>query len=304
MDTPLDENVKKDEPLAKQETSLEEEPLRLESAEENESTDSDLLIEEDGDFFWVIQKVIWSIAKTLIILGIMMILIWAVWDKNPFGGEEVPPEGTKKEVLEVPAEPINVVKVPQIEKPVQVQTPTKISSGLRQDLTLVADIAAYASAQSPSYSENILERSIIWLNEARILGEFSPEDLALLPLAQRAGRLEAVIGQADLLFQSSFQIRGQLKSELNFHLAQAAQASQEAQNAETQINQNIKAFDSREVTTLLSVKKEAQSREVVHRSEAKIRELLGQNVTNFDRLLRQKTLPILVPSTSLRATPK
>jgi len=43
-----------------------------------EAPDS-LLIEEDGDPFWVIQKVFWGIIKTAALLGILLFLIWLVW---------------------------------------------------------------------------------------------------------------------------------------------------------------------------------------------------------------------------------
>jgi hypothetical protein len=38
-----------------------------------------LLIEEDGDFFWVIQNILWGIFKTVAILGGIGLLIWFIW---------------------------------------------------------------------------------------------------------------------------------------------------------------------------------------------------------------------------------
>ena len=51
--------------------------------------DEDYVIEEDGDFFWVIQRIAWGIIKTLLVLAMVGSLIWLIWGgKLPFFGSD------------------------------------------------------------------------------------------------------------------------------------------------------------------------------------------------------------------------
>lgn len=284
---------------------FEEAIVEAPEAEEKEEA-SDLLIEEDGDFFWVIQKVIWGIAKTLIILGIMMILIWVVWDQSSLGEESDSAPPVTEETISPPApetvsEKEKVLIEPIIDAPL---SQTYVSRGPRADIFISATLGYDLWQTQVRFRRDILERSIVWLDRARILGEFSPQDLRQIPSNQRAGRVEELIGEAEALFTLSVEIRAQLKREMDQYLSESQAQAQLAQELESQIKTDIQNFREDRVSAYLVQQKTAQSLAAGAREEAKIRELLGQNVTNFDRLLRQKAIPLLGPPTTLRAIPE
>lgn len=41
--------------------------------------DESLVVENDGDFFWLLQRAIWMIVKILIVFGIIGFVVWVVW---------------------------------------------------------------------------------------------------------------------------------------------------------------------------------------------------------------------------------
>jgi hypothetical protein len=74
---------------------------KIKENEKKEEIEDELLIENDGDFFWVLQRVIWGIVKTLFLLGIIIVLVWHVWWNNDISDKvkkiTQPTETQKKE---------------------------------------------------------------------------------------------------------------------------------------------------------------------------------------------------------------
>ena len=59
---------------------------KVSEAVENIVEDEDFLVEEDGDFFWVIQRIAWGTIKTLLAVAIIGVFVWIIWGVNlPFG---------------------------------------------------------------------------------------------------------------------------------------------------------------------------------------------------------------------------
>lgn len=50
--------------------------------------DDSLLIEEDGDFFWVIQRLVWGAIKTILLISVIGVIIWFIWQES--GNKETP----------------------------------------------------------------------------------------------------------------------------------------------------------------------------------------------------------------------
>ena len=75
--------------------------------------DKSLLIEEDGDPFWLIQRVFWGFIKTASLLGILLFLIWLVWRPGAmFGGGSQEAEFIIEAIPET-IEPVQVTSEPE-----------------------------------------------------------------------------------------------------------------------------------------------------------------------------------------------
>ncbi len=291
--------------------------------------DDDFLIEEDGDFFWVIQRISWGIIKTLFVLAIISVLIWLVWGgKLPFVGNDdnvvTPP--ALKPVIEAPvqntneeeksgwfsglfggkkeASTVNKPKVTPAPTPPAV-TPAQISQTPTITNRLNLESLAYqlASQNVDRQANSTIEYAALWLRDVKSVGDVSSELLRTSNPLYRAQRIEDTILQAENLLNQSSGLQRQLSEELNIFLNRGQGANEKVGEIDTKISQALAQFEGREVESLLNQKVEQQQIAAENLSRAKVRQTLLQNVQNFDRLLRQKSIPLLQP-TELNASPR
>ncbi len=70
---------------------------RVSAAVSDVVEDDSLLIEEDGDFFWVIQKVVWGSIRSIFVFALIAGLLWFIW-RGSSTPESLPEEVTAPEV--------------------------------------------------------------------------------------------------------------------------------------------------------------------------------------------------------------
>jgi len=259
------------------------------SAAVEDVVDDNTVIEEDGDFFWVIQRIAWGIIKTLFILALVGALVWLVWGSSiPFFNNN-----TSETV-------VSVVEPAPIPVP-EVVTPTIPTGATVPDNNLYIEDLAYALAdQNSPQGSSTISQTTDWLKQVQIIGNISAEVLRLNNPNTRAQKIEETIRASEALLNESPQIQRNLSEEFNFYFQKGDTANQSIADIDAQLQQALKNFDGPQLESLIATKVSQQQTASANLTEAKVRQTLLKNVQNFDRLLRQKSIPLLSP-TEIRA---
>ncbi len=292
---------------------------------------NDSLIEEDGDIFWTIQQVSWGIIKTLAILVFLLLLIWFIWNPSSFKFWERTPRsdfnielGEKEKGFmeklfggDTNADQKEQIAEKAIENGEEANTaPSKTQEDSTaknketldqqestiQDINDAVDRSYQLEAQRVQLSRGTISESVQWLRRAKNIGEISLTVIRTESPSARAQKVEEIIAEADFLFVDSVRIQSQLVAEREALLAAGQNANESITQIESQISQALSALDPNAVEPLVVQKIQQQYIAAENLSRAKIRDTLLRNVQNFDRLLRQKTLPLLTPATEIRAS--
>ena len=261
---------------------------KVSAAVEGIVEDEDFLIEEDGDFFWVIQRIAWGIIKTLFALGVIASLIWIIWGiELPFGAnqntENTPPR-------------------PEVTSPVTTPPPAA-EPNITNDLDLENLAYQLADSNTPLETDSNIGRTTTWLRQVKVIGDISTDILRQTDPANRASRIEATIREAESLLNQSPLLQRDLSEEFNAFFSLGQRQNDQIIEIDQQIAEALNRFDGSQVETLLMEKIKVQQSASGNLAQAKVRQTLLQNVQNFDRLLRQKSIPLLQP-TQLRANPR
>ena len=284
--------------------------------------EDDFLIEDDGDFFWVIQRVAWGTIKSLMVIVVLGLLVWLIWGGSiPFigGGDKEPKEEPIKiEIQKEPAsdEPgffgrlfskskedaekvVEIVKekVPEINEVI----PPSNEPTVRNSLNIESLAFSLANDNVNFTSGTTITETTSWLRQVKIVGDISTQLIRQTDPSIRADRIEETIRAAEDLLNQSSGLQRKLSQELNFFGQRGAQANEAIGALDKQISQSLGQFEGKKVEDLLDQKIEAQKRASENLAEAKVRQTLLKNVQNFDRLLRQKSIPLLQP-TEIRAS--
>jgi len=265
------------------------------SAAVEDVVDENTAIETDGDFFWVIQRIAWGIIKTLLVLTVIGTLVWVIWGGNlpSFRGNSSPQIETPK-----PAK-----------APTSQATETSIQAPPVQNVTidngLTIESLAYQLARqnTANTTGSTITDSTSWLRQVKIIGDVSTDLLRTANPTTRADQIEATIRASEDLLNQSPRLQRRISEEFNFFIQRGETANQEVMALDTQISQSLGTFDGAQVEALLSAKISAQQNAANNLAQAKVLQTLLRNVQNFDRLLRQKSIPLLQP-TDVRANPR
>ena len=291
---------------------------KVSAAVEDIVEDDDFLIEEDGDFFWVIQRISWGIIKTLMVLAIIGALVWLIWGGSIPSGDNNPPETliVEPNPVELPESSdggignwfSGLFRTENTQEKEPKETPTPIVSPPKQTQTRTAennlnieDLAYQLADQNINISTgSTIETASSWLKQVKIVGDISTDILRASNPNVRADRIEQTIRSAEDLLNQSPQLQRRLSEEFDFFLQRGESSNQNIVNIDEAISQALLQFQGAQVETLLNEKITQQQAASANLAQAKVRQTLLKNVQNFDRLLRQKSIPLLQP-TELRA---
>lgn len=250
-----------------------------------------LLIEEDGDFFWIFQKVAWGVLKTVVIFGVLGFLIWQVWD-------------TPKDFLE-PEDPItedslDVASIPN-PKPIEKERgPIPATASSKASSQGLVDIIYTTEKLSQKNAVDTIGRSMAWLKNTQNLGRFSIESIRRIENPQiRAQKIEQIIAEGEQLLVEKKFLDTHLKNELLVFSRQRDEVKNQALSFDEQtfaalMNNNQSQFPGLKKDLITAQKEYSRLR-----TEAELREVLVKNMDNFERLLRQKVLPLFLPETQI-----
>lgn len=284
--------------------------------------DDGLLIEEDGDPFWVIQRVFWGLLKSVGLLALLVFLIWLVWRPSSFfSGNNEPEFSVEPTPIETPVE-VPEEKTPdregwfqrwfgriedtkeETQNPVvtpEPVTPVVPTPNVNVETTDPVEIAYELETARVLLVRGIIPESVQWLREAKTIGDISMQMLRAGSPQTRTLQVEEIIAAADGLFVRSINLQTQLQVERDYFLEEGNKANANTAQLEADIAAALSALDPVPVETLVADKIASQQNASFFMSNAKIRDTLLRNIQTFDRLLRQKSIPLLNPATEIRA---
>ncbi len=275
-----------------------------------------LLIEEDGDPFWVLQRVFWGILKTGALLAILLFLIWLVWRPTSFLGGDEP-------VFEFEVDPLTEVEVEteteeeswwkrlfsgdESEEPLEQEPATPIdpvsptTENPNLEATDPTQIAYELETARVLLVRGIIPESVQWLREAKTVGDISMQMLRQGSPQARSKQVEEILAAADELFVESVNLQTQLQAEIEYFVTEGNAANNRTAELEAQIALSLQALDPVPIEDLVAEKIASQQNASFFMSNAKIRDTLNRNIQTFDQLLRQQSIPLLNPATEIRA---
>lgn len=275
-----------------------------------------LLIEEDGAPFWVIQRVFWGILKTGALLALLLFLIWLVWRPSSFLGNQEPEFVFEPKPIEPVETPNNADNRSWWQRlfgrgetepisPNPNQEPLFVPESANQNQNLggneATQIAYELETTRVLLVRGIIPESVQWLREAKTIGDISMQMLRGGTPQARSRQVEEILVAADKLFVQSLNLQIQLQAEMNYFLTEGNAANNRTAQLEQEIAFALQALDPVPVEALVTEKIASQQNASFFMSNAKIRDTLRQNIQTFDRLLRQRSIPLLNPATEIRA---
>jgi len=234
--------------------------------EEGEVVDekgNELLIENDGNVFWIFQKVAWSFLKMVLVFGVIALLAWVIWRpvNNPFNkihrsinAEESVKRETKKVIPEKKKEPQK-----KVEKKVETPVGTKevpIASVLAENYAYKASLwADWMENTRQEQNAQILSRSLYWAKRAEGFFDLTTADLLSSEDADvRAKKIDGTLGALRGILEESKGIVMTLNSEQSRASAQSLASEAEMLEYDRQLSMSIEVLDGDRVEYLLTEK--------------------------------------------------
>lgn len=249
--------------------------------------DESLLIEDDGDFFWVLQRIIWGLFKTFVVLGGLVFLGWSIW------GEEV--------ALPKESESISPISYPVSEE--KTKTTTRPMSSIKTEGSYIFEISQRAydlENDRISRQSDLVVNAVLWLRKAKSLGEISMVVLRIQSPETRAKKIEETLVAVDVAFIESQTLQKTLRQQGGDALLKLEKENQTIDKINAQIASEIQRFQPQNLDMLLSQKIEAQQRASEYGSRGQLLKTLFLNIQSFDKLLRAQSLPMANPLTELK----
>lgn len=271
--------------------------------------EDDYLLEDDGDPFWMIQKMIWITVKTVLLLGIMALVIWLIWGNSWFKlpavnlslpNTEKPislPTKTQKKnkIIETindgQPEFINQSQPLQIKNPallsnlswsaakwnywLRLQTPTEDSP---------TDFPTYNQALSPSQT---IVQAVTWLRDSEKFFAVKPLNWVNANTPnRRQQQLDRMIRTIDYLLSRSTQIKAQLRVEIAEYRQKISAEGSRISTADTKIRQEIERLQGTELETFMRQKITAENQKFSAETQSWLRTALIQKIEAYETPLR------------------
>ena len=308
---------------------------KIKENEKKEEIEDELLIENDGDFFWVLQRVIWGIVKTLFLLGIIIALIWHVWWNNDISDKvkkiTLPTEKTQaqKKLIKKDEKTIwnKITNIFSSDKKNSIKIINKVNDSnsnnkstppplinknqinnyelpksqnsqkiIHDKHAIKAASLIYGIEQRRVFAKNsVFTESIKWLREAKGLA-----DINLNFYIERHKNPKEAIGE--LLFQTRDLItkNGIIQSKLLADMTEFNIKSEEEKVMALQLDeklfQKISRLESSKIDKILQEKIQHEQLYIKYQSEVKIRQTLIKNMRGFEQNLRKKVLYLVNPA--------
>ncbi len=246
---------------------------RNEENEKNEEVESEdeLIVEEEEDFFWVVQRVVWGIVKTVFILGLIGFFVWIIWGPDKKSFSEL--EKAKSVVLEVSKE-----------KGVSIQKEKLLP---RKYISPADRLIELEEMFDPANQKSSIISSVLWLEKAGAFLNKSAFELIPSSVPQiRKQRVEFVLKEIRQLIEYSEVIQGRVMQEINAFSQRSKQANEDSVLNETAFFEALRHFEGVEAEIFLAQKVDAEKLVMANSTFASGRKILLQNIQRYDKRLR------------------
>jgi len=241
------------------------------------------VIEDPSEtLYWVLQRVIWGIIKSLVIFLIIMILVWFFWKTNYWDTDptsqdlmEKSSQNTEESSLFSDWFGFNTEKTPA-----EIQKEKEIKQKI----------------QNLSVREKLISNSVLWLERASFMGKNAEQQITnSLSIEERNHRVVNLIREVDRLFEEATVLKKDLTVIIN-GISEKKDVSEESyKNARLGLQTSIKDFNANLAPIFFTQAIQSRKEFVDLLTNYEIFQKLYNNIGRFELLLREKTVPLFLP---------
>ncbi len=257
---------------------------KVETADKDGDED-ELLIENDGNVFWLFQKIVWSVFKLALMVGAIGLLAWIIWRpvNNPL--KEIHRESEVEEVKKVEDSKSQKVKEKSVTDSVKdifkkKSDPTDVSDSAKAtpDKSLdkeldVGDVITPATALAENYAykmglwadwledsrqvenEKVMSKSLYWAKRSEGFFDLTVEELLPSPdPTDRAKRIDGTIQVLRGMIDESRWLSLTLNDELNKASVQSRASESSMLEHDRLLADSIEVMDGDRAEFLLAEK--------------------------------------------------
>ncbi|MCF7830494.1 hypothetical protein K9M41_00650 [Candidatus Gracilibacteria bacterium] len=255
--------------------------------------EEELLIEQGEDFFWILQRVIWGVVKTAIILGIIGFLIWLIWrpEKKEISKdmEKLIPAVTEEGTTEKMGNkfPIKIPELPPLSDVIEEL----------EDIPPVPDSKEKGEGEVPTETptepisavqKTTVEESSLWLQESYLFFQEKINEMNLGATAEeRAKNVDIILLKLRTLLEESNLLQRRLSVEIKNLYLQTEMQKQIASSNDKAFRKFLFRSDQEKAEVYLSQKIEAEKKMVESAAQVSARRILLKKIEDFDPLIRQ-----------------
>jgi hypothetical protein len=270
-----------------------------ESSQKTENEiDDELLIEQDGDFFWILQKVVWSIVKVLVGLGIVIFLIWIIWDTDENPLTEKINIQEKKESLEKTVEKTKKTLKESLSKKEEktatsspIITPQSSSAPFvfkeNESVITMAQWHQWIEKTRTFQQKEVISRSLDWLDQAEEFFSFPIKQIFVGKTSvQRSKKINQVLTEIRSLLQKSDALRRDMVRQIQGYNPTLLEEKKVYNFRKQELEEVFKSARKKYSDSLLHEKIQAQQNITELSSLLEIRHRLIRQMEQYDKSLR------------------
>jgi len=258
--------------------SLPEQEVPEIKEEEKREEDENLLIENDGDFFWILQRVLWGILKTAIIVGSLAFLVWLIWHS----GEKTEDTVSKKSSKQTEVSVKDSQNTP-ISKPITVEPNITENHGI----IATAQWASWMERMQIYEQENTLLFSLHWLRRASAFFSVPTGNLVQgVTREERQKNVNAVLSELQEILEEASRLQPRLQEEISQFSITAVSAKANVEANDRSLLSSIQAFRSDIANVALEQKILAQKIMYENASRIEVYQMVVKYMQSYNQFLR------------------
>ncbi len=260
---------KKTANVQKESASAVSEILPPETAEESD----ELFDEQEEDFFWIIQRIVWGFVKIAFGIGIMVFIIWIIWKPET------------EELVEIP----NKILASKDESPIIDEVTSETTKEIPTAEAQIPEILHIPVEDYDNlYQKNILVASTQWLKNAQTY--FQKPAIDLIPSSIpniRTSRINDILRDINDLIHQSKQLQSRLYTDYTEYINRSQEANKESVLNEEAFYTALRNLNGHEAEIFLNQKADAETRVMTNSVYASGRKIIMQNIQYYDKRLKR-----------------
>lgn len=303
-----------------------------EKKEQEVVRDEDQLLTEEPSSrsFGVVQGFFWGTIKSVVLMLLIVGLVWLIWgdgwrndnhSKEPFNeGQKIIEEALnlipKNITSEIPSErpPDYYTSQKENQNTTEKKQTGDVLISEKADQEIYLEPVTYTdptliirrsfnievTRKAAQQSTDIFSQSVRWLKLAKNIGEVSPQILRIQNPKERAQKIESLLVQSEKILISGNRIKESLRKNLYTNQQNINKYQQKSEVLNQEIFQNIALYREKDLKKLILEKIEIDQRLSQSQNLYKYYESFYKNIENYQRIIRQKQIPLIAPSFELQ----